>query len=126
MNDPIDLFGNVGQPAPDSTIQDAVTAMFEDLEAHHLLGSVEKTKRAILQKTARALDAGLSSAKVSVATANLVTKTLESLETLPQAVTAANTMDAWDAAALDATRAAMTDGAPAPDLAEMLDTEAPA
>lgn len=126
MTEQPDLWGNTGQPCADTSIQDAVTAMFADLDARKLLGPVEATKRAILSKTARALDAGLSSPKVSVATANLVTKTLESLETLPVAVSEANSMDAWDLAALDAIRSEMTAEATDPDTAAMLDTEATA
>lgn len=107
MDDEPDLFGNTGRPGVDDAIAKAVTGMFDDLEEKKLLGPVERTKRAILTKTARALDAGLATTKVSVATATLVTKVMESLDELPRAVAEADSMDAWDAAALDATRAAM-------------------
>lgn len=112
-----DLFGNVGRLGVDDAIARAVTTMFDDLEDHKLLGPVERTKRVILTKTAKALDAGLATAKVSVATATLVTKVLESLDELPRAVAEGDSMDAWDAAALDATRDAMG----TQDDAEMVD-----
>lgn len=107
MDDEPDLFGNVGWPDVDDAIAQAVTSMFDALEEKKLLGPVEQTKRAILTKTAKALDAGLSTTKVSVATATLVTKVMESLDELPRAVAEADSMDAWDAAVIDATRAAM-------------------
>lgn len=97
-------------------IEKAVDALFIDLEEKNLLTPVEKAKRAMLIKTAKALDSGLSSSKITVATSNLLTKTLDVLETLPREVQASDSMDAWDAAILDATAAAMADGTPADDL----------
>lgn len=101
------LFTISAEKKSGSEIYDAVNDLFTDLENRQLLGSVEKTKHAMLAKSAKALDEGLEAAKVSVSTANLFTKTLEVLDTLPQAVAQNDAIDAWDLEALDATRAAM-------------------
>lgn len=107
MNENKALFTMGAEKKSGSEIYDAVNDLFTDLENRQLLGSVEKTKHAMLAKSAKALDEGLAAAKVSVSTANLFTKTLEVLDTLPQAVAQNDSIDAWDLEALDATRAAM-------------------
>lgn len=88
-------------------IEQSICALFHDLEEKNLLTPMEKAKRAMLMKTAKALDIGLSQSKISIATANLLTKTLEAMETLPRATATNDSMDAWDAAILDETAAAM-------------------
>lgn len=107
MNENKALFTMGAEKKSGSEIYDAVNDLFTDLENRQLLGSVEKAKYAMLAKSAKALDEGLAAAKVSVSTANLFTKTLEVLDTLPQAVAQNDSIDAWDLEALDATRAAM-------------------
>lgn len=91
----------------DTAIEDAVTSMFAELEQKNLLTGLEKAKQAMLLKTARALDRGLASSKITVATANLLNKVMDVLDTLPRDGSEDNSMDAWDAAALDATASAM-------------------
>lgn len=115
-----DLFGGALEKNSHE-IQDAVIKMFKDLEDRNMLGSVDRTRQAILEKTARALDAGLQTPKVSVATANLVTKVLESLNDLPVSIAESDSMDAWDLAAIEATRSAMSIETVDP---AMIDTEA--
>lgn len=122
MGDPA-LFPADGLAVGGSEIHDAVERMFADLEERDLLGSVEAAKRAVLIKTARALDRGLETPRVSVATANLLVKALDVLDTLPATGDGRDSMDAWDLAALDATRSAMS--GPEEDSEEFVDMGAP-
>lgn len=112
------LFTMGPQEKTGSEITTAIDDLFTALEDKDLLGPVEQAKKAILTKTSRALDVGLAQPKISVAVANLLTRTLDALDNLPEAVARQDSMDAWDLEALDATRAAMAAEAEA----DMLDT----
>lgn len=92
------------KPPTDGAISSAITSMFAVLEQRGGLTPVEEAKRAILVKVAHSVDEGLAAPKLSVATANLVTKMLDTLDTMSGIQPDQDEMDAWDATVIDITR----------------------
>lgn len=101
-------------PAPDpgdDAIERAVTAAFDDLNAAQLLGPIERAKKAALVKAAAALDRGLATSKVSVATSTVLKQVIEGLDSLPSPLAGNDAeIDALDATLQALTLNALNDG----------------
>lgn len=89
----------IAPPTEGESIQEAVKAAFDDLDAKGLLGPIEKAKRAALVKAARALDEGMAYGRVSVAASKVLSQVLESLDGLPKPTEGTDRdLDAFDQA----------------------------
>ncbi|WP_165215307.1 hypothetical protein [Schaalia sp. ZJ1691] len=89
----------IAPPDSGESIEAAVKAAFDDLEAKELLGPIEKAKRAALVKAAQTIDQALGFGRVSVAQANVLKQILETLDSLPRPAEGTDReLDAFDQA----------------------------
>lgn len=89
-------------------IETAIITMFDDLENQGVLGAVERAKRAVMIKAARAVDASFNIGGVSVAISTVFKQLMEGLDSLPRPASGTDDdLDAYDATIHRITREAL-------------------